>query len=194
MTTLGSIGKKLADWILGSDSKVLLSNNAQTGVIIPTVTNLTNAPGAGDFTATMKSSLNASTPAAVTGAVGSVTGDVGGNVVGSVASVTNRVTANSDQIAGNANAASKMAKSADAMYLGTVDDTAFAPTTTEFECDDITDAQTDRYKGRVVVFTSGNNLRVPTPILAYSLVGGRGHFTVAAMPAAPANDSELVII
>jgi hypothetical protein len=33
----------------------------------------------------------------VTGAVGSVTGNVGGNVVGSVASVTNRVTANTDQ-------------------------------------------------------------------------------------------------
>ena len=32
-----------------------------------------------------------------TGSVGSVTGDVGGNVVGSVASVTNRVTANTDQ-------------------------------------------------------------------------------------------------
>lgn len=44
MVTVGSIGKKLADWVLGTDNKVLLSNNAQTGVTIPTVTTLTNTP------------------------------------------------------------------------------------------------------------------------------------------------------
>ena len=86
-----------------------------------TATNLTNAATAGDFTAAMKTSLNAATPASVTGAVGSVTGavgsvtgavgsvtgNVGGNVVGTVASVvgavgsvTARVTANTDQLAG----------------------------------------------------------------------------------------------
>lgn len=64
-----------------------------------TATNLTNAPTAGDFTATMKTSLNSSTPASVTtvtgnvnGSVGSVTGAVGsvtGNVSGTVATVTN---------------------------------------------------------------------------------------------------------
>lgn len=69
-----------------------------TAGTITTVTNLTNAPGAGDFTATMKTSLNAATPASVTGAVGSVTGavgsvtgNVGGNVVGSVGSVVGSV-------------------------------------------------------------------------------------------------------
>tara|TARA_R110000868_G_scaffold143298_1_gene361347 strand:- start:5677 stop:6654 length:978 start_codon:yes stop_codon:yes gene_type:complete len=65
---------------------------AGTLAVVTTVTNLTNAPTAGDFTATMKTSLNAATPASVTGAVGSVTGNVGGNVVGSVASVTAAVT------------------------------------------------------------------------------------------------------
>jgi hypothetical protein len=69
-----------------------------TAGTITTVTNLTNAPTAGDLTATMKTSVTtaatAATPtaAAVTGAVGSVTGNVGGNVVGSVASVTAAVT------------------------------------------------------------------------------------------------------
>lgn len=43
LTTASSIGKKLSDWVLGSDSKVLLSSNAQTGVTIPTVTSLTNS-------------------------------------------------------------------------------------------------------------------------------------------------------
>lgn len=83
-----------------------------TAGTITTVTNLTNAPTAGDFTATMKTSLNASTPASVTtvtgnvngsvgsvfGAVGSVTGNVGGSiggsVVGSVGSVTGNVGGN----------------------------------------------------------------------------------------------------
>jgi hypothetical protein len=76
----------------------LASTTNITGGTITTVTNLTNAPTSGDFTTTMKTSLNAATPASVTGAVGSVTGNVGGNVVGSVASVTARVTANVDQI------------------------------------------------------------------------------------------------
>jgi hypothetical protein len=64
MTTTGSVGKKLANWVLGSDSKVLLSTDAQTGVTIPTVTTVTTMPTAaqnatavwtdvtaGDFTA-----------------------------------------------------------------------------------------------------------------------------------------------
>jgi len=62
-----------------------------TAGTITTVTNLTNAPTAGDFTATMKTSIGtavaASAVASVTGAVGSVTGNVGGNVTGSVGSV-----------------------------------------------------------------------------------------------------------
>jgi len=42
LTTVGSIGKKLADWVLGSDNKVILSNNAHTGATVPTVTSITN--------------------------------------------------------------------------------------------------------------------------------------------------------
>ena len=75
-----------------------------TAGVITTVTNLTNAPTAGDLTATMKTSVTtaatAATPTAaavtgavgsVTGAVGSVTGNVGGNVTGSVGSVVGAV-------------------------------------------------------------------------------------------------------
>ena len=42
MITASSIGKKLADWVLGTDNKAMLSANAQTGVTIPTVTTVTN--------------------------------------------------------------------------------------------------------------------------------------------------------
>ena len=74
-------------------SSVASPTNITAGTIT-TVTNLTNAPTAGDLTATMKTSVTtaatAATPtaAAVTGAVGSVTGNVGGNVTGSVGSLT----------------------------------------------------------------------------------------------------------
>ncbi len=81
-----------------SATTVNLTNTATTcttATTATTCTNITNAPTNGDFTAAMKTSLNASTPASitgacgsVTGAVGSVTGNVGGNVVGSCASVT----------------------------------------------------------------------------------------------------------
>lgn len=75
----------------------LASTTNITAGTITTVTNLTNAPTAGDLTATMKASVTtaatAATPtaAAVTGAVGSVTGNVGGNVTGSVGSVVGAV-------------------------------------------------------------------------------------------------------
>ena len=54
------------------------------GGAITTVTNLTNAPTAGDFTATMKTSIGTAVAAS---AVASVTGNVGGNVAGSVGSI-----------------------------------------------------------------------------------------------------------
>ena len=59
-----------------------------TAGTITTVTNLTNAPGAGDFTATMKTSIGTAVAAS---AVASVTGNVGGNVGGSVGSVVGAV-------------------------------------------------------------------------------------------------------
>ncbi len=68
-----------------------------TAGTITTTTNLTNAPTAGDFTATMKTSLNNSTPASITGTVGSVTGNVGGNVTGSVGSVVAAVAITSNR-------------------------------------------------------------------------------------------------
>jgi hypothetical protein len=92
-----------ADAVTKVQSGLATPTNITAGTIT-TVTNLTNAPTAGDLTATMKTSVTAAataatpTAAAVTGAVGSVTGNVGGNVVGSVASVTAGVTLANDAI------------------------------------------------------------------------------------------------
>jgi hypothetical protein len=66
----------------------LASTTNITAGTITTVTNLTNAPTAGDLTATMKTSIGTAVAAS---AVASVTGNVGGNVTGSVGSVTGAV-------------------------------------------------------------------------------------------------------
>lgn len=68
---------------------VNIGGTAAASATIGTATNLTNAPTAGDFTATMKTSIGTAVAAS---AVASVTGNVGGNVVGSVGSVTAAVT------------------------------------------------------------------------------------------------------
>jgi hypothetical protein len=76
---------------------------------------------------------------------------------------------------------------------GTVDNTAFAPTSTEFEADDITDATADHYNGRVIVFVSGGLIRQATIVQDYSLQSGRGHFTVTALAAIPSNNDTFLI-
>lgn len=60
-----------------------------TAGTITTVTNLTNAPTSGDFTATMKTSIGTAVAAsAVASVTGNVGGNVGGNVTGSVGSIS----------------------------------------------------------------------------------------------------------
>lgn len=57
LTTVGSIGKKFADLGLGSDSKVLLSSDAHTGAVIPTVTTCTTTTTNTDMRGTNSSAL-----------------------------------------------------------------------------------------------------------------------------------------
>jgi hypothetical protein len=84
--------------------------------------------------------------------------------------------------------------SATTIIRGTVDNTAFTPTATEFECDDITEATADHYVGRLVTGVSGVNLGQVARITAYSLASGRGHFTVTTMTDAFGNNDPIVII
>ncbi len=60
LTGIGSIGKLLVDNLDATISS--RTKPADTQAAVTTVTNLTNAPTAGDFTADMKTSLNAATP------------------------------------------------------------------------------------------------------------------------------------
>jgi hypothetical protein len=80
-----------------------------------------------------------------------------------------------------------------AILTGTVDNTAFAPTTTQFESDDITEATADHYKGRVIVFITGNVVGQACVIEAYELSTGRGKFTVSVLTEAPANNERFRI-
>ena len=90
-------------------------------------------------------------------------------------------------------AAAKLALSTGEMYAGSVDNTV-APTATVFEADNITEATADHFKDRTVIFTSGALKGQARVITAYSLVAGRGRFTVAALTEAPANNDQFLII
>jgi hypothetical protein len=94
----------------------------------------------------------------------------------------------------SADAAAKLALSAGIIVPGTVTNAGFAPTTTEFEASDITDAAPEHYKGRIVIFTGGTLLAQASKIEDYSLSSGRGHFTVTALTSAPANGVTFVIV
>ena len=98
------------------------------------------------------------------------------------------------EINGVAEAAQDLQASAQTIVRGTVDTAGFAPTTTEFEADDITEATADHFNGRVIIFTSGALKDQATDITDYSLVTARGHFTVTAMTEAPANNDTFIIV
>lgn len=102
------------------------------------------------------------------------------------------------QIIGNASRVTEWAKALDTIKGFTVDDTAFTPTSIELETSGITEATTDHFKGRLLAFyDSGDALfRQFTKISAYTLTGGRGHFTYAALAPgdAPVNGDLAVIL
>lgn len=68
------------------------------------------------------------------------------------------------------------------------------PTTTVFQSDTITEATTDHYKSRIVVFTSGALSGQAASIESYSQVGGIGQFTVSEMTEAPSDNDTFIII
>jgi len=88
-----------------------------------------------------------------------------------------------------------MKEAGEVIVRGTVDSSNFAPTTTEFEASNITEPASDHYKGRIIIFVNSSGLRYQaTDITAYSLVGGKGHFTVTALTSAPSNGDTFVIV
>lgn len=128
-----------------------VTNKVQGVVLTDTATNLTNAPGAGDFTATMKTSIGTAVAAS---AVASVTGNVGGNVTGSVGSVA----------AGGITAASIATGAVDADALAT-------DAVTEIVTGVLTSAMTEAYP------TDGSTMTVAQAL--YLIAQSIGEFSVS---------------
>jgi hypothetical protein len=101
---------------------------------------------------------------------------------------------NIDAISGLTAPVAAWAAAVGTLVTGTVDNTAFTATTSVLETSSITTAATDHWVGRVILFTSGTLQNQATRITAYSLSGGRGHFTYNTVTSAPASGVSFVII
>lgn len=125
-----------------------------------TVANLTNAPTAGDFTATMKTSVGTAVAAS---AVASVTGNVGGNVTGSVGSVVGAV--------GSVTGAVGSVTGAVGSVTGAVGSVTAGCSLTSGERNSVADALLDRTAGVETNFTPRQSLRLMLSALAAKLSG-----------------------
>jgi len=108
--------------------------------------------------------------------------------------VTNPVLADMIKINGVVSPAELLAISANTMATGTVDDSVFAPTATEFEAADITDADAEFYRTRTLIVTSGTIERQARAITGYALIGGKGHFTVKELSQPLADGDTFIIV
>lgn len=111
-------------------------------------------------------------------------------------------TAQADNIA-LLDGATPFGKSASSIVPGTVDDSAFTPTTTAFESNDVTDATAETWKSVMGIFTAATTTtalrRVRFLITAYSKVGSNGRFTVTmmgggALPSAPVDGDTFILV
>ena len=168
---------------------------AQLGVHVVTQDNI-------DFGALQKLSLNAATPASVQNIVAQ-TADAGGIPAATdiVLSASHGAgpwdtssAVNVTSIGGSTTAADKLGLSADSMKTGTIDTGSLSPTNALFEASDITDAATNYWVNRWVVFTTGALAGQAKPISGYQLVAGKGRFTTDAFTSAPSNADTFIIV
>lgn len=115
------------------------------------------------------------------------------NVYDSLVAGSANLAVDSTKIGGSTTAGTNLAASAVGIVTGTSDNTGFTATSTQMDTT-ITEATTDHYKGRVIVFTSGALAGQATSISAYSLVTGRGRFTFATLTEAVPNSTSFVIV
>jgi len=86
----------------------------------------------------------------------------------------------------------KLEKSASAITYGTTK--ASGGTTTTFLTASITEATTDHFKGRIILFLDGALALQATAITAYSLSGGEGLFTFSTLTESVPNSTAFVIV
>jgi hypothetical protein len=97
---------------------------------------------------------------------------------------------NVTQLNGSASAAAYLSASSDSMYLGTI--TGGTPTTTTFIDTGAPGADNDHWKGRVVIFLTGDLAKQVTSVSAFDT--STGEFTVAALSSAPDVGDTFIII
>ena len=106
-----------------------------------------------------------------------------------------RIDVNQVAMGGNTTANANEVAASGALLTGIVDTAGFTPSTSAFESTTaIAVAAADHFKDRLILWTSGTLNRQQVQILAYSLVGGRGHFTTTTMTSAPANTDTFIIV
>lgn len=116
------------------------------------------------------------------------------NVIPTTTSVTNRVTANCDQIDGSATAADRLQRSAESIVFCTVG-SASTSTSIVTSAMDPAAAVADQFKGRIVIFdkaTTTAALRGQATDITASTSGGV--LTVSALTTAPASGDTFTIV
>jgi len=119
---------------------------------------------------------------------------VAAHVYNGLVANTGNLNVNVDSLGGNTSVIAAWLAAVGTITTGTVDNTSFTATTTVLETSSITTAAADHWVGRVILFTSGTLALQATRVTAYSLSGGRGHFTYNAVTSAPANGVAFVIV
>lgn len=99
-----------------------------------------------------------------------------------------------DSVKADSSVATTLKKSLAVMLVCTIDDANFVPTATEFESSEITEATADQFIGRCIIFTTGDLIYQAAWIEDYALSSGKGHLTVSALVAAPADGDEFLLI
>ena len=94
----------------------------------------------------------------------------------------------------SANAATQLGRSAGQIIFGTVNTGITASSTTSFAAEDITEATSSHYNGRLVIFLDGALAGQATDITGYTLTSGEGVFTVTALTEAPADAVTFIIV
>jgi trimeric autotransporter adhesin len=98
-------------------------------------------------------------------------------------------------ISGSQEAAAKLSKSAITMTIGTITSATLLPSTTIFEVADIVTSDNDFYKDRALIFVSGNLKGQAKVISSYSLVSGKGRFTLlSALTNAPVHNDIFIVV
>lgn len=90
-------------------------------------------------------------------------------------------------------------EAAQGIIIGEVDTATFTATTTAFEAFRLSpntteEATADHYNGRLILFTSGNNLGQMTDITDYETANSKEKFTVTALTDAPDDASRFVVL